>query len=93
MANTEVRNEVVELRLTAEQKALFEQAGEAKGCGLADFILNCAEIIAPESLVPRVPIEGSTQDYLRMIEAILDPPEPNEALRRAARRHRELFGE
>jgi len=34
----------------------------------------------------------SAADQKRFAQALLDPPAPNAALRRAARRHRELFG-
>lgn len=37
-------------------------------------------------------IHLSLEDLRRIAEAILNPPEPNDALIKAARLHRELFG-
>ena len=47
-----------------------------------------ARVAIEHSEIIRLSIEGQRQ----IAEAILNPPEPNEALEKAAERYRELFG-
>jgi hypothetical protein len=37
-------------------------------------------------------IQLSAEDQRLFVETLLNPPEPSDALRRAAQKHRELFG-
>jgi uncharacterized protein (DUF1778 family) len=45
--------------------------------------------VIEETDIARLSIEGQRQ----IAEAILNPPEPTNALKKAAKRYRELFGE
>jgi uncharacterized protein (DUF1778 family) len=82
----------LEARLPADVYALLKRAAEIQGRTLTDFVVGAARAAASrtieESAVLRLSVEGQRQ----FAEAILNPPAPNAALQRAARRYRELFG-
>ncbi len=92
MARTATKRERLEARVTPEQKALFEQAASLQGCSLTDFIVRSAQAAAEETLRSQQ-IVLSARDSALLVEALLNPPEPNEHLRAAFRRHHELLGE
>ena len=70
----------------------LKRAAEIQGRTLTDFVVAAADEAAcrtiQETEIIRLSIEGQRQ----IADAILDPPAPASALRRAARRYRELFG-
>jgi len=51
-----------------------------------------AEEVAERTIEREAVVRLSAEDQRRFADAILHPPAPNAALRRAARRHRRLFG-
>ena len=78
-------------RTTPEVKAIIQRAADLEGRSLTDFLASSALAAAQESIQTREVIRLSARDSAILIEALLNPPEPNEALRDAARRHREGF--
>ena len=82
----------LEARLPADVRALLKRAAEIQGRTLTDFVVTAAREAAcraiEETEILRLPIE----DQRQIAEAILNPPEPAPALRRAFDRHNELFG-
>jgi uncharacterized protein (DUF1778 family) len=88
-----VRRERLEARVTPEQKALFQRAADLTGRSLTDFIVSSAQIAAEEAIERHHVINLSVRDSLIFAEAILNSAEPNENLRAAAQRYRELFGD
>ena len=83
----------LEARLPIEVMARLKRASELQGRTLTDFVVAAADEAACKAIerteIVRLSLEGQRQ----FVEAILNPPEPNKALRKAAKRHRELFGE
>jgi uncharacterized protein (DUF1778 family) len=92
MARAATKRERLEARVTPEQKVLFAQAASLQGCSLTDFIVRSAQAAAEETLRSQQ-IILSARDTALLVEALLNPPEPNEHLRAAFRRHRELLGD
>ena len=90
---TATRRERLEARISADQKALFERAASLTGRTLTDFVVSSVEAAAEEVVRQHEVIVLSPRDSVRFVEALLDPPAPNEVLRAAARRHRALLGE
>jgi uncharacterized protein (DUF1778 family) len=70
----------------------LKRAAEIQGRTLTDFVVAAADEAACRTIqdteIIRLSIEGQRQ----IAAAILDPPAPTSALKRAARRYRELFG-
>lgn len=83
----------LEVRLSEKQKALFERAAALEGRDLSDFVLSSLQTAAEETIRKHRVIELTTRDTEILVQALLNPPEPNEALREALRRDREYFGE
>ncbi len=82
----------LEARLPNDVMARLKRAAEIQGRTLTDFVVAAADEAACRAIeqteIIRLSIEGQRQ----IAEAILNPPEPTPALRKAFRRHRELFG-
>jgi uncharacterized protein (DUF1778 family) len=82
----------LEARLPYDVMARLKRAAEIQGRTLTDFVVAAADDAAcraiQESEIIRLSIEGQRQ----IAAAILSPPAPSPALKRAAKRYRELFG-
>lgn len=82
----------LEARLPHDVMARLKRAAEIQGRTLTDFVVAAADEVACRAIeqteIVRLSIEGQRQ----IAAAILDPPAPAPALRRAARRYRDLFG-
>lgn len=83
----------LEARLPNDVMARLKRAAEIQGRTLTDFVVAAADEAACRTIEQTEIIHLSLEDQRQLAEAILNPPEPNEALKKAAQRHRELFGE
>lgn len=90
---TTPKRERLEARLTSDQKQRIQYAADLSGRSLTDFVVNALEEAASETIREHTDIRLTTEDSIRFVEALLSPPEPNESLRLATRRYREIFGE
>lgn len=90
MTTTEAQRERLAARLSTEQKRLIEHAAAIQGLSLTAFVVQSAEAAAEAVIRDHQVISLSAQDSLVFAEAILNPPEPNEALKRALRLASEL---
>jgi uncharacterized protein (DUF1778 family) len=83
----------LEARLPHDVMARLKRAAEIQGRTLTDFVVAAADEAArraiQETQIIRLSLEGQRQ----IAEAILNPPEPAPALKRAVKRYRELTGE
>ena len=95
MATVATKQEQLTIQITAAQRALFEHAAELQGRSLDDFVVTSLEAEAEETIRghEELTIRVSPKAYEQILEAIENPPPPNENLRRAFRRYREMFGE
>ena len=82
----------LEARLPASVHALLKRAAEIQGRSLTDFVVSADHEAACRTIEETDIIRLSLEDQRRVSEAILSPPEPTPALRRAFKRHRDLFG-
>ena len=82
----------LEARLPADVHALLKRAAEVQGRTLTDFVVTAARDAAIRAIEEVEIIRLSAADQRIVAEAILNPPEPSPALRRASRRRKELFG-
>ena len=80
----------LEARLPHDVMARLKRAAEIQGRTLTDFVVAAADEAAcraiQETDIIRLSIEGQRQ----IVAGILDPPVPTAALKRAAKRYREL---
>lgn len=82
----------LEARLPATVYTMLKRAAEIEGRTLSDFVVSAAREAAERTIEKAAVLRLSVEDQRRFTDAILHPPAPNAALRRAARRHRKLFG-
>ena len=86
-ATSAVQRARLEARVSAEQKALFERAAALQGVSLTDFLVQSAQAAAEATIRSRETLALTARDTAVLVEALLNPPPPNEALRRALARH------
>ena len=75
----------IEARISREQKRLFERAAELEGVTLTDFVISSMQRAATQTLQERSIVQLSEKAQRAFVSALLNPPEPNQALRKAAR--------
>ncbi|MGH8324698.1 MAG: DUF1778 domain-containing protein, partial [Steroidobacteraceae bacterium] len=84
------RAERVEARVTSEQKQLLERAAALEGRSMTDFIIASAQNAAADTIARYEVLQLSPRDQSAFVDALLNPPAPNDALRAAAARYRTL---
>jgi uncharacterized protein (DUF1778 family) len=82
----------LEARLPTKVLGRLKRAAEIQGRTVTDFVVAAADEAACRTIEQAGMIQVSLEDQRRIAEAILNPPPPNKALKKAVRRHRELFG-
>jgi uncharacterized protein (DUF1778 family) len=74
----------IEAKVTPETKALIQQAADIESSTLADFLSKSAQTAAQLTIANHNILKLNAEDSRAFVEAILNPPEPNEALKAAA---------
>ncbi len=87
------RSARIEARIAPEALALVKRAAEIQGRSVSDFVIAAAQDAAHRAIEEAQMIRLSVEDQRMFAEAILNPPLPNEAMRRAAAAHRKLVKE
>ena len=82
----------LEARLPNDVHALLKRAAEIQGRTLTDFVVTAAREAACKTIQEAEIIHLSLADQRKIAKAILNPPAPAPALKKAFRRHRQLFG-
>jgi uncharacterized protein (DUF1778 family) len=82
----------LEARLPADVHAMLKRAAQIQGRTLTDFVVTAAQEAARHTIEDAEIIRLSAEGQRRFAEALLNPPEPNEALKRAFEHHRRLVG-
>jgi len=78
--------------LPAEIYAVLKRAAEIEGRTLSDFVVSAAREAALRTIEETEVLRLSVKDQELFAKSILKPARPNAALKRMAKRHRELFG-
>ena len=81
------------LRLDVRAKRKLERAAAYEETTVSRFVLTNAVAAAERVIEARERVVLPAMDWDAFHDALLDPPEPNAALRAAARRYRERVGE
>ena len=79
--------ERLEARATSQQKQIIERAANLRGTSTTDFVLMAAQQAAMETIrdFEALTLRGEASKVF--VDALLNPPAPNAALRTAAARH------
>jgi uncharacterized protein (DUF1778 family) len=84
MAST-ARTSRLELRLAPEEKQVIDRAATLSGSNTTDFVRSTMLAAAREAIRAHEVIELTAEGSRIFVEALMDPPEPNENLRALAR--------
>jgi uncharacterized protein (DUF1778 family) len=86
------KQERLEARISAEQKELLQQAAAMEGTTITDFVVRSAQRAAEQTIRDLASLVLTARESQAFVEALLDSPAPNSALRAAAKRYRRVIG-
>ena len=89
---SEAKRDRVHLRLDAGTKRKLERAAAYEDTSISAFVLDNAVAAADRVIEAHEIITLPAPDWDAFCEALINPPEPNQKLREAARRYRERVG-
>lgn len=90
MPQSPARTARLEARISPEALTIVRRAAEIQGRSLSDFVVSAAQEAAQRAIEEAQVLRLAVEDQQALATAILNPPEPNDALRRAAAAHRRL---
>ena len=77
----------MELKVSADKKMLFEKTAKMMGVTLTDFAINAMTSLSRKIINEHHVIQLSLADQKVFAEALLNPPEPSDKLKRAYHRN------
>jgi uncharacterized protein (DUF1778 family) len=77
------RNQRLEARVTPDQKELIERAASVQGRTVTDFVITALRDAAQKAIEDSTIWKLSRDQQKAFIEALADPPAPNQNLRAA----------
>jgi uncharacterized protein (DUF1778 family) len=78
----------LEARISQETKALIQKAADLEGRSLTDFVVASVQAAACKVIEQHQTLKLSVEDSEAFVNAILNPPKPNEAMKSAALRYK-----
>jgi len=75
----------LEVRVSAAQKSLLQHAAALSGRTLSEFVVTSAQDAARRVIAEHESIRLSREEQQAFVQALLQPPEPNARLKRAAK--------
>ena len=86
------KQERLEARVTRQQKRLIERAAYLRGTSVTDFVVASAQQAATATIRDSETLSLRDEAREAFVNALLNPPAPNPAVRAAARRYKERRG-
>jgi uncharacterized protein (DUF1778 family) len=93
MAQNPTRSTRLEARIAPDALAVVKRAAEIQGRSVSDFVVAAAQEAARKTIEETQLVRLSLADQIAFAQAIIAPPEPNDALHRAKAAHRRLLRE
>lgn len=81
----------LEARISPETKALLQKAAALEGRTLTDFVVASVQAEAYRVIEQHQTLKLSIEDSEAFVDALLNPPKPNEALSAAAHRYKQVM--
>jgi len=91
MPQDQTRTARIEARIAPDALAIVKRAAEIQGRSVSDFVVAAAQEAATRTIEQSHVVRLSIEDQRAFAAAMIKPPEPTPALRRAFRRHRALI--
>lgn len=92
MAHT-VRDSRLELRVAKSEKEAIERAAALSGSSVTDFVRSTMLMASERAVRAHETLALTSEGATAFVEAITNPPEPNENLRVLARNAEEIPGQ
>ena len=86
------KDERIFVRVSADVKRTLERAAEVSGRSLSDFVVSSAFSAARETIEGVERMVLTEEDRIVFLEALSNPPPPNDALKEAAAWYKKLSG-
>jgi uncharacterized protein (DUF1778 family) len=86
------KEERLEARITPAQKRLIERAAALRGTSVTEFVVASAQEAATSTIKDFDILHLRDQAREVFIDAVLNPPAPNDAARAAAERYKRNMG-
>ncbi len=93
MSTQAIRSARIEARISPEMLTVVKRAAEIQGRSVSDFVVAAAQEAAQRTIEETAIVRLSVEDQRLMMDAVLNPPDPNEALRKAFESHKRLVVE
>jgi uncharacterized protein (DUF1778 family) len=87
---TPQKQERLEARITHEQKELLQRAAALEGTTVTDFVVRSVQQAAERAIHDHAELALNSRESVAFVEALLNPPTPNQALRAAAKYYRQV---
>lgn len=86
------KDERLEARVTPEQKKMIARAAALRGSSVTEFVVASAQQAAADAIkdFELLTLHDEARDVF--VNAVLHPPAPNAAARKAAQRYKEQWG-
>ncbi|GHT94902.1 hypothetical protein AGMMS49545_16920 [Betaproteobacteria bacterium] len=81
----------IEARISPDLHAMIKRAAEIQGRTLSDFVATATQEAARRTIEQNEIIHLTMDDQQRFADALLSPPGPSPALRRAMARHDKIL--
>jgi uncharacterized protein (DUF1778 family) len=81
----------LEARIAPDALEIVKRAAEIEGRSVSDFVVTAAQDAARRTIEQSHLIRLSLDDQRAFVDAILNPPSPNDAMRRAGAARRALI--
>lgn len=82
----------LEARISIDLHTMLKRAAEIQGRTMTDFVVSAVQDAAQRAIEQAEIIRLSLSDQKRFADALLSPPRPSAALKRAMARHNKLLG-
>ena len=91
MGQNPTRSTRLEARISPDALAVVKRAAEMQGRSVSDFVVAAALDAAQKAIADVQVVRLSLADQRAFATALMQPPEPRPALRRAKEAHRRLI--
>ena len=86
------RTERLDARITQQEKEIIQTAAHLRGTSITDFVVMSAKEVAARIIRENESLTLSRQSREVFVDALLNPPRPNERALTAARRLKREIG-
>jgi len=88
--STAISTARLEARISTDLHSMLKRAAEIQGRTMTDFVVSAVQDAAQQAIAQSEVIRLSLADQECFAQALLSPPKPAPALKRAFARHRKL---